>query len=212
MTDFQFENKKNENQRHLPDHSLASSTPNEILGDHALWKAFIQGSEEAFITLYSEHFDHLIQYGHQFRMPLQDVEDSVQEVMINIRAKRKKLPELKNSIRSFLFKSLKNKIIDKVRAQQTRLRKESEALLEFEAFATIDEMMINKQDYEYKVSKLNAALEKLTNHQREVLYYLYQEKMSYSEIREILQLKHDRSVRNLVYRTLDKLRAQMLLK
>jgi len=197
MADFQFNSKKNQYQQNISGHPFSSSSNTEKLGDNELWNNFIRGSEEAFITIYSEQFEHLVQYGHQFGLPPQDIEDAVQELMIKLRVKRKKLPKLKNSIRSYLFRSLKNKIIDKVRARHTRLRRESEAVLEFEAFASTEEVMINKQEYQFQISQLNKALKKLTNHQREVLYYLYQQKMSYAEIREILQLKHDRSVRNL---------------
>jgi RNA polymerase sigma-70 factor (ECF subfamily) len=212
MAYFQFNSRNKQYQIPLPGSAPKSLSKNEKLGNQELWENFIHGSEEAFITVYTEQFEHLIQYGYQFRLSKEDVEDVVQELMISLRTKRKKLPKLKNSIRSFLFKSLKNRIIDKIRARQTRIRRESEAILEFEAFATIEEVMINKQEHQIRIARLDSALKTLTTHQREVIYYLYQQKMSYSEIREILQLTHDRSVRNLVYRTLEKLRSQMAIK
>jgi RNA polymerase sigma-70 factor (ECF subfamily) len=212
MDDFQFNSRNKQYQNPLPGSAPKSLSKNEKLGNQELWENFIHGSEEAFITVYTEQFEHLIQYGYQFRLSQEDVEDVVQELMISLRTKRKKLPKLKNSIRSYLFKSLKNRIIDKIRARQTRIRRESEAILEFEAFATIEEVMINKQEHQIRIARLDSALKTLTTHQREVIYYLYQQKMSSSEIREILQLTHDRSVRNLVYRTLEKLRSQMAIK
>jgi RNA polymerase sigma factor (sigma-70 family) len=170
------------------------------MDDHQLWDLFCMGEEAAFITIYKKHFQSLIQLGFQFLDKKSDVEDFVQDLFIDLRVKRNRLSPLKGSIKVFLFVSLKNKIIDYQRKVKVREKNLSGFYDEFGMTMPLEEDLIKTQEYADKIKRLNLALLELTTRQREAIYYLYFEDLSYNEIASLMNLDNTKSARNIVYK------------
>ena len=176
------------------------------MDDHNLWDHLRTGEESVFICIYKKYFNILVSYGLQFFKDTIDAEDFVQDLFIDLRAKRAKLPPLRNSIKVYLFISLRNKILDFKRKEFVRNKNLKNYFEEFEFAVPVEEELIQTQEYADKVENLNKALSGLTSRQREAIYYLYYENLSYIEIREIMKLDHVRSARNLIYKAFNSLR------
>lgn len=189
-----------------PAEQAIALSQNIQLDDKSLWNLFREGDEAAFIRIYKKYFHTLLSFGLQFCQSTNDVEDFVQDLFINLRHKRSKLNPLKTSLKVFLMVSLKNSILDYKRKQLVRNRNLSSYWEEFEFVLPVEEEMINIQAYEEKLAKLKKGLEQLSSRQREALYYLYFENLSYTEIKELMHLDQVKSVRNLVYKALDALK------
>lgn len=72
---------------------------------------------------------------------------------------------------------------------------------------TIENEIILQDSESARNKELQKAIGSLTRKQREVVYYLYYQNLSYDEIREILGVSKLKTVRNILYRSLAALRA-----
>ncbi|MCG8310747.1 MAG: sigma-70 family RNA polymerase sigma factor [Cytophagales bacterium] len=174
--------------------------------EQKIWNSFLLGDEAAFIKIYKRYFNDCINYGLQFFEGDKIVEDFVQDLFIELRLKRKKFGPLRHSIKVLLFVSLKNKIIDYKRKQKVKNKNLAAYFAEFDFVMPIEENIIRSQAYREKVNKLSTALEKLTSRQREAIYYLYYEKLSYEEIKKMMNLDQVKSARNLIYKAVKMLK------
>nr|MBI1230972.1 sigma-70 family RNA polymerase sigma factor [Cytophagales bacterium] len=172
--------------------------------ESGLWKQFREGNESAFIQIYSDYYESLYNYGFQVSGDVGLVEDSIQDLFLELRKNRERLGNTDN-IRLYLFKSLRRKII----------REKSKWFKKFEAFSgdcpqwiafSHEQYLIDQQLAAEDLRKLQGAILKLTPKKREILYYFYFENLSYEEIRVLMGVSHVKSVRNLLYETLALLR------
>ena len=174
--------------------------------DQSVWRAFKQDDEAAYIFIYSNYFADLINYGRQFTRNEQLLEDCVQDLFIDLKKNKKNLTDKNTSIKFYLFKSLKRRIIEYRKKVERVSLEQVEGHNDFEIVLPIEALLVEKQTKEEQLLKLSKAVEQLTSRQREVLYYLFYAELSYEEIREIMGFDHVRSVRNIFYKALDRLK------
>lgn len=165
-----------------------------------IWNDFRNGNESAFVSIYKLYFDTLVIYGSQFTRDKEIVKDAIQDLFIDLRNKRKNLPALNYSIKFYLFRSLKNNIL-KYNSKLVKVRKKNYefAFNQLNLERSIESQIIQTQEQIAIKQRLNLAKNKLTNREREALFYLYHENLSYEEIRKLMQLNNVKSARNLVY-------------
>lgn len=179
----------------------------EGLPDIKLWAEFKDGNERAFIYIYKKYFPQLYNYGSQFTKDNELIEDCIQDLFIEIRKKQRNLCYT-DSIKLYLFKSLRRKIIALVQ-KNNKLRLKNCSVQEFEVTFSVEHYIINQQLNEENVLRLNKAIGKLSPRQKEAIYYFYYEDFSYKQIAEMMNMSHIRSARNLIYRSLDLLKITM---
>ena len=73
---------------------------------------------------------------------------------------------------------------------------------------SIEESIILKELKDHQKQMLQDALENLPTRQKEILFLKYYNGMSYEEIEEILSINYQ-SIRNHIYRALERLRANL---
>lgn len=83
------------------------------------------GNRQAFTQLYTTHLNNLYRYIFLFTKSKEETEEILQEIFIKIWENREKLPEI-DSLKNYLFRFAKNKLLDKVRHLQIRQRVLSE--------------------------------------------------------------------------------------
>lgn len=174
-----------------------------------IWREFKMGNEAAFIQIYQQFFEVLFNFGNQFTSDQDLVQDCIQDIFIEIRKNRKNLT-FTTSIKKYLFKAMKRKIIyqlKKKRSMELRHQRASQFELEF----SIEDRIINKQLTEEKALQIKKSMERLPQRQREAIYYFYYENMKYEEIAEIMNLSKAKSARNLIYKALSVLRSNLII-
>jgi RNA polymerase sigma-70 factor (ECF subfamily) len=179
------------------------------LSDKELWLQFKSGNEAAFIFIYQKFFDNLVNYSYQFTQSEDLIKDCVQELFIYIRNKRSTLANT-NNIKLYLFKSCKNNLLNNLKKDQ---KHRSLTDLENDFFPptiSTEENIINLQTREIRERSLEVAIDKLSAREREIIYYFYFEDMGYKEIAELLEYKEIKSVRSLLYKSLQKLRDHII--
>lgn len=174
--------------------------------DQFIWQAFKAKNESAFIYIYKRYFPDLINYGHQLTRESQLVEDCIQDLFIDLRKNRRNLTSSLASIKAYLFKALKRRIIEQ-RRKTKHIDENASPHRDFEIVPSVEANIIQDQAMQEQLSRMHQAFDRLTDRQREALFYLYYENLSYKEIKEIMGIDHVRSVRNLVYKAVAALKA-----
>jgi RNA polymerase sigma factor (sigma-70 family) len=180
------------------------------LTEKNLWKTFKNGDDSALTRIYTEYADQLYAYGLKIINHEALVKDCIQEVFIQLIEKRETLV-ITSKIQIYLFKSLRNKLFEELRSEKRKkdilnLLTDSHLM---QGKTVEQEIMVSEEATAVK-ERLNQALAKLTDHQRELIHLKYTLDFSNTEIAELLQIDVA-SVRTLLYRALKKVRKLLAL-
>lgn len=177
------------------------------LSDKVLWEAFKGGDEMAFITIYKSYCNTLYNYGCQFTPDKELVKDCLQDFFIYLRKNKAGFGET-NSIKMYLFKAFKRRVVEYLKKSNSEFRSSEEfAFSQFSVELSFESIYINQQMKAEQIEKLNRALKALDSKEREAIYYFYYEGLSYEQVAEILNFSHVSSARRVMYRGLRHLRS-----
>lgn len=172
------------------------------MSDLLLWNRLRQGNKEALETIYRTYYSILNQYGQRFTNDLSSVEDSIQELFVELWNSRERLSET-DAIKPYLLLSLKRKII---RSTQ-KIRKSTDVELEeyhFDAVLDIEAIIVDGEDMAERKQKLQIAFSELSDRQKEIVYLKYYADLDYDAIAKQMDLNYQ-SARNLLHRAITKL-------
>jgi RNA polymerase sigma factor (sigma-70 family) len=178
------------------------------LSDGEIWNLFRSGSDSALDYIYQTYFDKLYNYGCQFTQDQSLVEDTLQDLFIELKLRCAHLSPT-DKILPYLYSAFRRKII-RFRTKQSRFKTlDSEDL--FPIIAGIDELIINDEEEKEKHLRLQKALNELPENYREIIYLFYYENLSYEEIRAIQGFINIKSARNLLYKAINTLGKRIIL-
>lgn len=176
--------------------------------EEQLWKSFKDGDLLAYERIYNLYYQDLYLYGLKLCSSQDLVRDSIQALFVAIWDRKEHLDEVR-SIKAYLLASLRRKILKKLRENRSI---NSSFPIQDEIMNTvqisIEESIIQSELEEFQIKALQEALECLPERQKEILFLKYYNGMSYEEIEEILSINYQ-SIRNHIYRALQKLRAHL---
>ncbi|WP_134088667.1 RNA polymerase sigma factor [Olivibacter sp. XZL3] len=174
------------------------------LKERTCWKAFINGNDSAFETLYKRYADRLFAFGMKYHSDGDVIKDCLHDLFINLFHYRSNLNPNANPL-SYLFTALRNNILARVRRnyrdQALIERLEYTFDLEWSAEAT----WIKKEEDRLLVTKVQQLIKRLPARQREIIYLKFNEELSYEEIANMLDVSVA-TCRTLVYRAIKQLR------
>lgn len=166
------------------------------------WHAFRNGDNEAFLQLYRQHLPALYNYGYNLARNRSLVEDAIQDVFLYLHQHRQGLAET-NHVRAYLMRSLRHRILHLLKRDDL-----TDSLNESDTFlldtTPEPDWVQNEADTE-RSRRLNHLLNGLPKRQREALYLIYFQQLSYAETAEVMQVAV-KSVYNFVYKALNTLR------
>ncbi len=178
-----------------------SDNPDKLL---LIWDQFRNDDKEAFAVLFEITSDRLYRYGLKFARDEELVKDCIQELFIKLHKTRENLPELKSPL-FYLFRALRNLLIDAIQ-QKEKIVYFSPQKLPFNVKFVFDP---NSDDINEEIKeKFEKVISLLSNRQKEAIYLRYQAEMSYEEISNLMGINYQ-SVRNLIHRSLEKIRSEM---
>lgn len=173
-----------------------------------LWIKFKEGDNDALSKLYVEFAHELYSYGLKITRDKHLVKDCIQETFIQLIEKRKTLL-ITSKIQIYLFKSLRNKILEELRSKnkkQNIIEQFSEKDNEYEQHA--EQLMIDSEEKKGIMNTIGLSIAKLPNRQKEIIYLKYTEGLNYDVIAEILQIDKA-SARTLLYRSLKTIKERL---
>lgn len=144
----------------------------------------INGDPAAYAQWYKTYFKKLYNYGRKFTVDIGLIEDSIQEVFLDIWKKKEKLLEI-DSANSYLFASFRYILLKKVKAARQAFSADS--FTEEPDFHIEQKIIAGEADKEMQ-QKLQAAMNTLTPRQREAIFLRFYEGLSYEELAAVLNI------------------------
>ncbi|WP_352422561.1 sigma-70 family RNA polymerase sigma factor [Proteiniphilum sp.] len=162
-------------------------------------------------STYNEYMDSLYSYALHLGFDEQTAMDAIHDVFYKL-CVHHSLNEI-NNLRSYLFRSLRNRLIDIKRTNKEDLlhttQEGTQDTLPFQLSITIEDELIMEEDVEEIRQKVENVLSRLTDRQREIVYLRYIREQSYEEIAEIMQISVA-ACRNLISKSIARLKESSL--
>lgn len=168
-----------------------------------LWRKCCEGEKTSFAELTELYYSSLYHYGTRFTADRDLIKDSIQDLFLEIWEKKDSLIYVLD-IKPYLFQSLRNNLIRRVRRQaffSDITSRENDAIGDISPETN---WILSESDNLTK-ERLRQAIERLPKRQREALYLKYYENLSYEEIASIMGLNRQ-AVANYLQYGIQKLR------
>ena len=173
------------------------------------WNAFREGSESAFVALYSMYYRHLLNYGRRFGVDAATTEDAIHDVFIDLWNYRQTLIQ-PQSVQFYLLKTFRNRLVKQLTEQQRRSAnvnvEEQFGLLPPEP--SIEDRLLEEGLSQEQHEYIQLSFKALSPRQREVLYLRYFTELSYDEICAVMGITYN-TARTQLYQALKALRKKM---
>lgn len=180
---------------------MASETHSDFL----LWKKFLEGDSNAYSQIYSQSAQSLFQYGLLFTSDRELIKDCIQDIFVKIYINRSSLVSTDNII-AYLTVALKNTLLNALKKEQTGLALDEVEEMKDVEVATPETLYINKEKEKEVEITVHSMMSRLTERQREIIYYRFMQEMSIDEISNLTNMNYP-SVSNSIQRALGKIRS-----
>lgn len=165
--------------------------------------------------MYTKFAPILYSYGFHLCRDHEVVEDCIQDQFIHLQQHRANLGET-DSIKFYLYRSIRRRIAEKTQANARWVHENDSGQdrnewvgaagrPEFEIDMPAEVQLIDAQTQADHKQKMEYLLNRLPRRQKEALYLMYYEKLSYPEVAQVMGLEI-KSVYNLIYNSLISLR------
>ena len=154
-------------------------------------------------SLYKKYVNDLFSYGVGMGFTDEVCKDAIHDVFCNLYTNDTKLEEIANA-KYYLFRSLKNRLIDIYRSTQ-KMETVATVELPFTIEVSIQDSIIAEDEEKILKANVKRLMDQLTDRQHEAIYLRYMQELSYDEIGLLLDMTSE-SVRKLVHRGIEKMR------
>lgn len=159
------------------------------------YRRFLDGDESAFDDIMNELFYSLVFFIDRYIHDVHAAEDIAIDTFSDLIVHRHRY-NFKVTLKTYLFMIGRSRALDHIKHNRIiKLTELSEAESVSDNEAQLEEKIINSE----RKRILNAAIEKLPENMRAVIYLIYFENMTYDEAAKILH-KNRKQVDNLLYR------------
>lgn len=173
------------------------------LEDSTLWELLLKGDFYVLEVLYKRYYDLLFNYGMKVCTDKEIVKDCIQNLFIKLHQSDclKETPY----VRSYLLKSLKNILFDKLKYIQTTICIHDIPFYSLSDESNFDHLFPLDDEEQLLHKQLSKAFSELTESQKKIIYLRYIKELPYKEIAKITNM-NPQSTMNSVSRTLAKLK------
>lgn len=169
--------------------------------DISLWEAYQQGDHHAFATLFRRYYEPLVQYGSKLTGNNDVLEDCIQELFTELWQNKSQTQV--QSVKAYLFKSLKYKLFRAHQRKTTSPFNENHSDMLFEI--SHETLLVGQEQDAEKTARVLQALGQLSNRQKEIIYLKFYQELSYEEVSEIMNINYQ-AARNLLYQSIKSLK------
>jgi len=171
-----------------------------------LWLRYRSGDLSAFTEIYEEFVDVLFAYGSKITHDRELLKDCIHDLFYNLHRYNPVLhhPEY---LEFYLFRSLKNLIIQRVKKGKFESSLDDKSLSKFELMFNVEQDNFDLELDEIRLKALRKILNTLDPLKRELLFLKFYTGLNYPEIGQLLKMNPD-TVKKQIYRTLEHLRGK----
>jgi RNA polymerase sigma factor (sigma-70 family) len=176
-----------------------------VPSDKVLWQSLKNGDAQALESIYKLHVKELHRYGMRFSLDESQVSDCLHDVFVEIWQKRMDITKDINSIRFYLIKSLRNRLLRYLENQKRVVLTDDITPYHFDFDNATDIDLIQHEEGQERIIQLNKAISTLSTRQREALFLRFNQNLSYEEVANIMGVEQQ-SAYNLIFRAVEALR------
>lgn len=180
----------------------------DTLSDIDLWNSIRTGNSESIVKLYKRHYHILYSYGVKTCADSELTKDCIQELFAKIWASRSSLSKVKK-VRSYLLQSLWNALIREKKKSARNQDEFNDQAFQFDVVFSFEQTLINNEEEKMRNERIEKSLSVLSKNQKEVIYMLFYEGLSYKEI-ALKKSINPQSAKNIVHRAIQKLRSAIV--
>lgn len=169
-----------------------------------LWVRFKNGDDKAFSAIYSAYTRKLYQYGLRFTRNRSLIEDSIQDMFLELIRNRRTIGQT-NNILGYLLTSFRRKLIRRLRQESRYDLRDDSTEYAFEILCSHEHELILSEDSVMRTAASEKALQGLTARQKEAVYLKFTSGLEYEEVCAVMEMNLE-SCRNLIYRAVKALR------
>ncbi len=142
-------------------------------------------------TIYNLYVNDLFTYGCYLGFQGEVVKDAIHDVFVKVATDSTTLEEISN-IKFYLFRSLKNRLLDihKGNKEHVGLENISSEIsgMPFHITVSLEDTLIEAEEKKRVKTEIEKMLHSLTDRQREIIYLRYVQEYDYEQIAELLQI------------------------
>ena len=161
----------------------------EKKSDFHLWKSFKNGDKLALDVIFKRYYSALHRYGVKLTNNVTLTEDCLQDFFLYIYEHRQNLKDL-DAIKPYLFKAFRNRLLKYLKANTDLVSIEAIEKNGLPMSFSIEELMIQRENKQLRRKQIVALLNRLTDKQKELIYLKYYNKLSISDISEIVGISY----------------------
>ncbi|MGV8135379.1 MAG: RNA polymerase sigma factor [Mangrovibacterium sp.] len=169
----------------------------------SLLTRFLKGENAAFALIYRKYANPLLSYGTGLGFDRETLKDAIHDVFCKLYANKSFLKNIK-SLKSYLFKSLRNRLINIQKSQTERIDIDANEP-SFSVKVTVLDELIRDEDRVQIQNGVEKYLNCLTSRQREAVYLRFIQDLDYEEIAVLLDMS-PHGVRKLTSRAIIRIR------
>ena len=124
-------------------------------------------SHKRFLSIYDEYADDLLSYGYGLGFAKEDIEDTLQDVILNLYRNDPQLKDVRN-VKVYLFTALKNRLMNTTRRQ--RMDSLDDGTGQFDVSVTVSDLVEDEEERRQLKLRVELGLAQLTPRQREAVY------------------------------------------
>lgn len=177
------------------------------MSDRDIWSRFKVGDNDALNMIYSESSKKLYLFGLKLTSNHTIIEDSIQDLFLDLVRNRRKLGDTEN-IHFYLLKSLKRRLVRQLQKEKRYNLKDKMEDFVFDITYSTEYEIINKENANFKIQSLHKALKDLTPRQKEAVYLRFTEELEYKEIAVIMEMSIE-ACRNIISKAIKLLKASL---
>lgn len=171
------------------------------------WKAFKKGDKKAFAAIYRAHAADLLSYGYKVTSDRRVIEDSIQDLFFELWKNRSGLSDT-TSIRFYLFRALRYKIVRNLKLSGRNLLHQLEEIVEPLAELSHENYLIGLEVQSFQMAHLKELISRLPRRQQEAINLRYYHNFSNEEISRIMGVNYQ-SACKFLYSALKTLKANL---
>lgn len=168
-----------------------------------LFDSFLKGDDDAFSFIYDKYIDELFAYGVGLGFDRETLKDAIQDIFVKFYVNKKQLKGV-TQLKYYLFRMLKNRLLDIYKSIKREVREEVTELPFLIEPSVLDEL-VAMEDKLALESEMKVLLNVLTDRQREAVYLRFIEEMEYEEVGVLLDMTAP-AVRKLIARAMKRMR------
>lgn len=141
-------------------------------------------------SLYTQFVNDLFTYGLNLGFDRETVEDAIHDVFVKIATDEMSLNDVSN-IRFYLFRSLKNRLLDIHKRQRPHRDIEEmapSAEIPFNIDVNVEDLLIEKEEQMQIKTEIEQMLNALTDRQSEIIYLRYVQEYDYEQIAALMHI------------------------